>query len=320
MKICWDMLEGIYLTKNGTFRKGRVSYVYKESCVGCGNPYLTPKHKQSKFCGVSCASKGKKFSDEHKKKISMAKVGTKCTEGRKKLMSKLMFGKKNPMYGKTHTSKAKKKISESNSKYKGASAYNWKGGVKALGVTTYDTQKDKLSPYEDIRKQEGTEILEVRCAYCNQWFVPTKSAVDRRLAAINNLNQGECRLYCSTNCKLACPTYGQVKYPKGFKYTSSREVNPYLRKMVLERDNWTCQICGKTSKEAQLHVHHMDPVAQNPMFQNDMDSCITLCKGCHTMVHKRRGCRYIDLRCNRETDYTKEFKEGIRLKSINSQE
>jgi hypothetical protein len=138
--------------------------------------------------------------------------------------------------------------------------------------------------------------LEAKCVYCGKWFVPTYRAVRNRIMATIHLNNGECRLYCSENCKQACPTY------------------------VLERDNWTCQICGKTSKEAQLHVHHMDPVAQNPMFQNDMDSCITLCKCCHTFVHKQRGCRYIDLRCNRETDYTKEFKEGIRLESINSQE
>jgi hypothetical protein len=88
-----------------------------------------------------------------------------------------------------------------------------------------------------------------------------------------HLNNGECRLYCSENCKQACPTYWQQKYPKGFKHVTSREVNPYLRQMVLERDNWTCQICGKTSKEAQLHVHHMDPVAQNPMFTSYGSGC-----------------------------------------------
>jgi uracil-DNA glycosylase family 4 len=95
----------------------------------------------------------------------------------------------------------------------------------------------------------------------------------------------------------ACPIYGQIEHPKGFKYASSREVDPHLRQMVFERDNWTCQICGKTIDEAQLHCHHMDPATQNPMFQNDMDSCITLCKDCHDWVHSQYGCRYIDLRC-----------------------
>ena len=286
MKICWDTLEGVRLGRNGNFRKNSDSYTYKESCIKCGEPYLTIKCRQSEFCGVSCANKGKKMSKEQKKLISIAKTGKKHTEVTKKLLSKLQRGSKNN---------------------------NYKSGVSNLGLTAYDGYKDTLGLYEEIRKQEGTEILEVKCTYCGQWFAPTCNSVTSRLAAINNLNRGENRLYCSENCKQACPTYGMHKYPKGFKHVTSREVSTYLRQMVLERDNWTCQICGKTSKEAQLHCHHMDPATQNPMFQNDMDSCITLCKGCHKMVHKQHGCRYIDLRCK------KDFRDTVRSKDINLQ-
>lgn len=174
--------------------------------------------------------------------------------------------------------------------------------MKGPGLTVYEAYKDILGPYEEIRKQKETEVLEAKCVYCGRWFAPTRESVKHRLVAINNLNKGEQRLYCSENCKQACPTYYQKLYPKGFKHTTSREVSPYLRQMVLERDNWTCQICGKTSKEAQLHCHHTDPVRQHPMFQNDMDSCITLCKECHKMVHSRRGCRYVDLQCKKQVE------------------
>ena len=265
MKICWDNLEKVKFTKNGTLRKGSTAYLYKEACEKCGEPYLTIKSVQSKFCSRSCA-----FSGEN-----------------------------NPMYGKTHTVEVKKKISESASNRTGDSNSNWRGGTHSAGLATYGVFKDRLNVYENIRKQKDTGLLEVTCAYCGQWFAPTLVAVNNRIAAINNLNRGEHHLYCSENCKLACPIYKKIKYPKGFKHISSREVNPYLRQMIFERDNWTCQICGKTSKEAQLHVHHMDPVAQNPMFQNDVDSCITLCKKCHKMVHSRIGCRYVDLRCKK---------------------
>lgn len=139
--------------------------------------------------------------------------------------------------------------------------------------------------------------LEVRCRYCGKYFIPSFGSANNRVRALNGELHGDNYLYCSENCKQACPIYGQVKYPKGFKVASSREVNSLIRQMVFERDNWTCQICGRTSKEVQLHCHHMDPVAQNPMFQNDIDSCITLCKDCHKMVHKQHGCRYVDLRC-----------------------
>ena len=64
MKICWDMLETIYLTKSGTFRKNRVSYIYKESCIKCGESYLMPKHIQSDFCSIFCFSKDRKVFAE----------------------------------------------------------------------------------------------------------------------------------------------------------------------------------------------------------------------------------------------------------------
>ena len=272
MKICWDNLESVRLGRNGAFRKGTATYIEIDSCKTCGEPYLTIKCRQSKFCSISCMASSRFPTKETRKRISIANIG------------------------KIRSIETREKISKSVS---GSLHPNYKGRTVDGGLTSYDGNKDTLGLYEDVRKQDGTEILEVKCTYCGQWYAPTYGEISHRLRSINNLNQGECRLYCSENCKQACPTYGQKMYPKGFKHTTSREVSPYLRKMVLERDNWTCQICGKTIEEIQLHCHHMDPVAQNPMFQNDMDSCVTLCKICHAMVHSRRGCRYVDLQCKR---------------------
>ena len=265
MKICWDMLEGIYLTRNGFLRKGKIAYVEMDACKVCGEPYLTKKYVPSVFCSLCCA----------------------------------MSGENNPFFGKTHSAETIERISKINSINQiGPLSLNWKGDL--VGLALYDNYKDRLGPYEEIRRKIDTELLEVKCAYCGRWFVPTYTEVIIRLRAINRLNCGEGRLYCSENCKQACPTYRRVKYPKGFKHTSSREVSTYLRQLVLERDNWTCQICGKTVAEIQLHVHHMDPVAQNPMLQNDVDSCITLCKDCHKMVHMQYGCRYVVLQCKKK--------------------
>jgi hypothetical protein len=161
----------------------------------------------------------------------------------------------------------------------------------------YELFFDRLTVDESPLLSDDGIFLEVKCRYCGRYFIPTHSAVASRIGALNGNVEGDQYLYCSEYCKQACPVYGQVKYPKGFKHTTSREVNSLVRQMVFERDNWTCQICGKTIKDGQLHCHHMDPVAQNPMFQNDINSCITLCKGCHKMVHSRIGCRYIDLVC-----------------------
>ena len=208
-----------------------------------------------------------------------------------------MSGKNNVMYGKTHTIETIKKMSKPRV-WSPSLRYNrYKGGISALGLAAYDTHKDTLGIYEDVRKQKDTEVLEVKCVYCGQWFAPMYDQVKRRLIAVNSLKNGECRLYCSDNCRQSCPTYGRSKYPKGFKKATSREVSTYLRQMVFERDNWECQKCGKTEKEAPLHCHHIKGYAQNKILANDIDNCITLCKECHEEVHKQKGCRYVDLRC-----------------------
>jgi 5-methylcytosine-specific restriction endonuclease McrA len=326
MKICWDNLEGIHLTKNGVFRRGENSFICREACARCGSSYLTVKSAPSEFCGSSCANKGQFFSEEHRKKLSIANMGrTTSLETRKKISTanmgrvcsietrkKLSLTHKGKIFseehrnnlslaqkGKTVSAETRKKISKNGAKFYGSSNHMYKGGVKKLGLTTYDGRKDSLGPYEEIRKQEGTEILEVKCAYCGRWFAPSCKAVGGRLEAINNLGKGEQRFYCSENCRLSCPTYRKVKYPKGFKHTTSREVDPYLRQMIFELDNWTCQKCGKSVEEIQLHCHHIRSYALNKVLANDVDNCITLCKDCHKEIHSRIGCRYVDLQCER---------------------
>ena len=156
----------------------------------------------------------------------------------------------------------------------------------------------QLEMFEKIRRcLKNQELLEVRCAYCGKWLLPTNRQVMARIQTFKGTLGGECRFYCSENCKIACPTYRQRKYPKGFKKATSREVVPLLRQLVLERDNYICQKCGATLETAQLHVHHEKSYTLNKIMANDPDNCITLCKECHKKVHSQNGCRYADLKC-----------------------
>lgn len=187
-------------------------------------------------------------------------------------------------------------------RYKKEYRKNNKESLKAKNNFPYlfnSLLSQKLSIYEETREsQDG--YIEARCAYCGKWIQPTVSQVRNRISACETHGNGECRIYCNDNndqCKLACPTYHKISYPKGFKPASSREVDPLVRQLCFERDNWTCQHCGVTSKEAQLHCHHIIGVVHSPMEQNDISNTITLCKACHKALHKQKGCRYQDYKC-----------------------
>jgi hypothetical protein len=161
---------------------------------------------------------------------------------------------------------------------------------KKLNIPTYDTFQSKLEPYgvKCRRNKEDNNVLEVKCMYCDRWYIPSYTSVQRKINAINGQATGESNLYCSNECKKACPTYRQIKYPKDFKLNTSREVQPELRKLVLKRDNYTCQKCNATNTE--LHCHHYEGVEVNPVESADIDQCITLCKECHNNIHKKDKC------------------------------
>ena len=54
-----------------------------------------------------------------------------------------------------------------------------------------------------------------------------------------------------------------------------------VKSAVLSRDNYTCQICGKT--HTRLEVHHI--ILRSEGGSNRMDNLAVLCKDCHAKVH-----------------------------------
>lgn len=55
-----------------------------------------------------------------------------------------------------------------------------------------------------------------------------------------------------------------------------------VKSAVLNRDNYTCQICG--AQNTQLQVHHIRFQSQGG--SNSMENLTTLCKDCHEKIHK----------------------------------
>jgi predicted DNA-binding protein YlxM (UPF0122 family) len=98
---------------------------------------------------------GKHFSEERKKKISEAEKGKYVSEKTRKKISESQKGEKNSFYGRQHTEKTKKKMSESlkgnkhpnYGKY-GVKSPKWKGGRKIA-----------LAKTKSKRRQLGFKLL-----------------------------------------------------------------------------------------------------------------------------------------------------------------
>jgi hypothetical protein len=60
-----------------------------------------------------------------------------------------------------------------------------------------------------------------------------------------------------------------------------------LRKLCLERDNFTCQKCGQNG--GILEIHHIFNTADYPELRYSLTNCITLCRNCHKEFHRRYG-------------------------------
>jgi HNH endonuclease len=178
---------------------------------------------------------------------------------------------------------------------KGEESHSWKGGVTEKNITLYDTYAKRLKLTEKVRRnEENKDILEVRCKYCKKWFIPKMTAVNARLAALNGVKgSGDANLYCSDECKQLCPIYGKRLYQENHPNKPKR-LNPYKwSKAVLEKFNYTCEICG--SKE-NLEAHHILPVKTNQELVEDVNNGACLCHDCHMKHGHKDECSLSNLR------------------------
>ena len=80
------------------------------------------------------------------------------------------------------------------------------------------------------------------------------------------------------------PNYGKGKYTELEAILNGKIVNWWkwreFRKVILERDNYTCQICGNLGNS----IHHKKERKDYPELCWNEDNVITICKSCHVNI------------------------------------
>jgi 5-methylcytosine-specific restriction endonuclease McrA len=279
----------IFTRKNINNRNRRKIMSIEKKCKKCGKIFETSEKRPNTFCSTKCSNSYKK------RRVIWIKI--KCKECGK-------IFEVPPALAKTQKFCSRKCIYENKEMLEIMKAGFLKGNEKnnqnrALKTKQFGDQplfddfKERLDWIEEIRCKPNTNILQIKCKYCGKWIIPSKQQLQARCTAIR-LNRGHGYIYCSEGCKLACPVFQQHKWFKNFSPGgTSREVQPELRQLVLERDNYTCQKCGSVT---ELHCHHIEGIYQNPIESADIDNCITFCKECHIEVHSQKGCTYNDMK------------------------
>lgn len=284
-KECRTNHNRVYREKN----KDRIETLYKkykeahreELLVYGANYRATHKEKM--------AIHNKNYNISHKEQLK-AYSNIYYTENKEQLLAK----------ARTYSYKNREKISARSAKYYANNKEKHLQEKKAPAKFRVKSVRNLLKYYEEYSTvvQNSVEYVLLPCKQCGELFQPSIQQVDSRLRSILGKLAGDNHLYCSDSCKQNCDIYNRKKYSgeelllRG-GIDRSREIQPELRAMCLERDYYSCIKCGS---QEDLECHHFEGVELNPILSADLDNVVTYCSNCHLKAHQEIGCRYSDLR------------------------
>lgn len=110
------------------------------------------------------------------------------------------------------------------------------------------------------------------CDYCSDTFDIRSSSREG--------NKSFCDIDCYGNW-LSENIVGK-NHPR-YSEDSVERFTDYERNQIFERDNYTCQECGRRGE--YLNAHHIKPVSESPESVHDIDNGLTLCIECHAEQH-----------------------------------
>ena len=146
-----------------------------------------------------------------------------------------------------------------------------------------------------------------------KWLPPSlQSRIDKHFRWIDTFNSlvPNAKLHIEAGkfdtAKMINPNIQGVDYQQGQTYGFYDE-----RYFVFARDDYTCQVCGK-SKDKILQIHHI--IYRSNGGTNRVDNLITVCTDCHISAnHKKGGILY---KWQEEHKKVKQYKEPPFMNSL----
>ena len=221
---------------------------------------------------MSLAHKGKVFTEEHRKNLSIASTGFKHSEATKKMMSEQRKGKASPRKG---CKLSQEQIAKMVSFHKG----------KTLSKETR----------EKIRQTHIARGIGERVAILTRgkpaWnkglkgaYVPSEEVRKKISEGLKRVGHRPPHISGDKHYK-----WNGGITPDNFKIRNSIQMKVW-RQAVFSRDCWTCQKCE--SKGVELAAHHIESFHSHPELRFAIDNGIALCKGCHMNFHNRFGRKF----------------------------
>jgi group I intron endonuclease len=172
----------------------------------------------------SGGNKNKRLSEETKKKLRESHLGKKMSEETIQKMSNSRMGSKNPMYGKTHSPEARKKISEA---HKGKPSYTPTEETKEkirkanIGKITSAETRKKISEAAMGRPAWNKNTQPVYCVELNRIFDSASEAGKQLEIRSSNI------INCCEHTRKTCGGYHWM-------YADSDEYFDYIKSITIQ--------------------------------------------------------------------------------------
>jgi len=178
----------------------------------------TPESKKKQSESMKKRWVDKKYREKQK--------NTRLSNSYKVHMESIRIGENNPMYG--------RKIGKEQL------------FILSLDIVKLEKRYPKFCEVEDYRWNEEKIKIEVKCKFCDKWFIPKYQALYDRIRAIEHeLGNGKAFLYCCDDHKFKCPYSNRVSPQELTKYQI------YYRKVLIETGK---SIKNNPDKIKNLHL------------------------------------------------------------------